>query len=79
MRHGTQGHVAEPSSPPRAWGRESGADASQGHASPCGRPGGATWQCEVVTKRFRAVVKHTKRKSNKIYKTELTKIRYKIN
>ena len=32
----------------------------------------------ILTKRFRVVVKHIKRKSNKIYKTELTKIRYKI-
>ena len=32
----------------------------------------------VLTKRFRAVVKHTKYKSNKIHKTELTKITYKI-
>ena len=32
----------------------------------------------ILTKRFRVVVKHTKRKSNKIYKIELTKIRYTI-
>ena len=43
MRHGTQGHVAEPRKPTRCLG---GADAWQGHASPRGRPGGAMWQCE---------------------------------
>ena len=45
MRHGTQGHVVEPCEPSLAlvW-REGGADAWRGHASPRGRPGGATWQ-----------------------------------
>ena len=37
--------------------------------------GGDQW---YMKKNFSAVIKHTKRKSNKIYKTELTKIRYKI-
>ena len=45
MRHGMQGHVAAPRGSTRAlaW-QEGSADAWQGHASPRGRPGGATWQ-----------------------------------
>ena len=45
MRHGTQGHMAVPRKPTRAlaW-REGGADEWQGHASPRGGSGGATWQ-----------------------------------
>ena len=44
MRHGTQGHVAEPREPTQApaW-HGGGADAWQGHTSPRGRLGGATW------------------------------------
>ena len=42
MQHGTQGHVAEQRGPMRG----GGVDTWQDHTSPCGRPGGATWQCE---------------------------------
>ena len=42
MRHGMQGHVAEPREPTRVlvW-RGGGADVWRGHASPCGHPVGA--------------------------------------
>ena len=45
MRRGMQGHVPEPLEPTQApvW-RECGADVWQGHASPRGLLGGATWQ-----------------------------------
>ena len=42
MRHGMQGHMAAPRGPTR----EGGVDTWQGHASPRGRQGGATWQHE---------------------------------
>ena len=44
MRHGTQGHVAEPREPTQVptW-RGGGTNAWQGHMSPRERPGGATW------------------------------------
>ena len=41
MRHGKQGHVAEPREPTR---RSSSADAWQGHTGPRGSPRGATWR-----------------------------------
>ena len=50
MRHGTQGHMAEPREPTRCLGVADSVDAWQGHASPLGRPGGATWQCERAGK-----------------------------
>ena len=47
MRHGTQGHVAEPSEPTRCLGGGKEARThGKGHASPCGCPGGTTRQCE---------------------------------
>ena len=42
MRHGMQGHMAEPREPMRG----GGADTWQDHVSPRRRLGGATWQCE---------------------------------
>ena len=42
MQHGTQGHVAAPRGPTGG----GGTDTWQGHASPRGRPSGATWRCE---------------------------------
>ena len=44
MRHGTQGHMAEPREPTQVptW-RRGGTNAWQGHMSPRERPGGATW------------------------------------
>ena len=49
MRRGTQGHVARPREPTRApaWHKGS-ADVWQGHASPRGHPGGATWRERVT-------------------------------
>ena len=46
MRHGTQGHVAEPCKLTRG----GGADTWQDHASPRERPSGATWQCEGASR-----------------------------
>ena len=43
MRHGTQGHVAEPREPTRCLGgTEEARTRGRGHTSPRGRPGGAT-------------------------------------
>ena len=47
MRRDTQGHVAEPREPTRCLGGAKEARTrGRGHASPHGRPGGATWRCE---------------------------------
>ena len=47
----------------------------QCHVGTCAGPRAAPmWPC-VLPKHFRAVVKHTKRKSKFFYKTELTKIK----
>ena len=44
MRHGTQGHVAEPQEPMwRLGGAKEAQTRGRGHASPCGHLGGATW------------------------------------
>ena len=45
MRHGMQGHVAELCEPTwRAGAAQVARAHGRGHASPCGCPGGATWQ-----------------------------------
>ena len=47
MRHGMQGHVAEPRDPTQCLGdAEKAWTSGRGHASPRIRSGGATWQCE---------------------------------
>ena len=45
MRHGTQGHMAEPCEPTRRLGgAEEARTSGRGPASPYRRPGGAMWQ-----------------------------------
>ena len=73
MRHGIQGHMAAPRGPMR----RGGANTWQDHASPRGRPGGATWQHDgglqvKGDKVFYPVVKTHRCWSKKIYNSELT-------
>ena len=45
MRHGMQGHMAEPHEPTwRLGGAEEAQMRGRGHVSPRGHPGSATWQ-----------------------------------